>query len=141
MRQLFTGFAAALVVLCTYGEAQAQLFKSNGQSKSEIERAKYLTPKPFEPNIAPFTEDDFINKPWLREFRYVFVINKANVGRTAQTIRVYDSGYLIYKDKVSTGREGFEMARASYFHKGPTKSYWSVTPVGYYQPKWLSKDH
>ncbi|KYG68317.1 hypothetical protein AZI87_03415 [Bdellovibrio bacteriovorus] len=89
-----------------------------------------------------FSESDFDTKPWMRGFRYVIVVNKASRGYEAQTMKVYENGYLIHKTKVSTGREGFELRRKNKVCTGaPPKSYWSQTPTGYYTPKYLSEDH
>lgn len=84
-----------------------------------------------------FTESTFESQPWTKEFRYVVVVNKANTGSEAQTIKVYEYGQLIRREKVSTGRDGFE-------RKGENHSKqdsWTVTPTGYYTPTFLSKDH
>ncbi|WP_347358565.1 L,D-transpeptidase [Bdellovibrio sp.] len=89
-----------------------------------------------------FSENDFYSKPWMRDFRYVIVINKSDKGRTAQTMRVYEYGRQIINSKVSTGREGLELKRKNKVCTGaPAKSYWSQTPTGYFTPKFLSKDH
>lgn len=47
-----------------------------------------------------FTEQDFNEKPWLKDFRYVIVVNKAERGAFAQTMRVYEYGLLIHQTKV-----------------------------------------
>lgn len=84
-----------------------------------------------------FNENDLKKDSWMSEFRYVVVANKANKGKTAQTIRIYEYGKLIQTDKVSTGRESFEK-------KGTNHSKvdaWTVTPTGYYTPNWISELH
>lgn len=92
--------------------------------------------KPIE-YTADFKESDFQTKPWINEFRYVLVVNKANSGKDAQTLKMYENGQLIKTRKISTGREQFE-------RKGMNHSKsdaWTTTPSGYYTPEWLSKDH
>lgn len=101
-----------------------------------------ITPKLPEHFAGAFSEADFNTKPWMRDFRYVIVVNKSERGELAQTMRVYESGLLIHQSKISTGREGFELRRKSKECTGaPPKSYWSQTPTGFYTPKYLSKDH
>lgn len=103
---------------------------------------KENTPKLQEHFSGRFTEQDFNEKPWLKDFRYVIVVNKAERGAFAQTMRVYEYGLLIHQTKVSTGREGLELRRKNKVCTGaPAKSYWSQTPTGFYTPKYLSKDH
>ena len=83
-----------------------------------------------------FTEAD-LQQPWIKEFRYVIVVNKANEGSEKQTIKIFEYGSLIRKEKVSTGRDGFE-------RKGENHSKadsWTITPTGFYTPDFLSKDH
>lgn len=84
-----------------------------------------------------FEETYFADKPWVSEFRYVVVVNKATKGKEAQTIKVYENGQLIRQEKVSTGRDGFEK-KGEHHSK---RDSWSITPTGYYTPTWLSKDH
>jgi len=86
---------------------------------------------------ANFDESFFNTQPWMNEFRYVVVVNKATDGKEAQTIKVYEYGQLIRKELVSTGRDGFEK-KGEHHSK---KDSWSVTPTGYYTPDWLDKDH
>lgn len=92
--------------------------------------------RPLEADVS-FSENDFNTKPWIREFRYVLVVNKANSGKDAQTLKMFENGQLIKTRKISTGREQFE-------RKGVNHSKadaWTVTPSGFYTPDWLSKDH
>lgn len=118
---------------CKYSEQEYQ---------ETLQFESLMTPKLPEHFSGRFSERDFMNKPWMRGFRYVIVINKSEYGSLAQTMRVYDNGYLIHQTKVSTGREGFELRRKSKECTGaPAKSYWSQTPTGFYTPKYLSKDH
>lgn len=84
-----------------------------------------------------FTPDFFQSKPWINEFHYVIVVNKANEGAEAQSINVYEYGQKIITSKVSTGRDQFEKKGE---HNSKRDS-WTVTPTGYYTPTFLSKDH
>ncbi len=83
-----------------------------------------------------FTEAD-LAQPWVKEFRYVIVVNKANEGSEKQTIKVFEYGNLIRKEKVSTGRDGFEKKGENH----AKADSWTVTPTGFYTPDFLSKDH
>lgn len=101
-----------------------------------------ITPKLPEHFSGHFSESDFDTKPWMRDFQYVIVVNKAKRGPYAQTMRLYEFGYKIHEAKVSTGREGFELRRKNKVCAGaPPKSYWSQTPTGFYTPKYLEKKH
>lgn len=83
-----------------------------------------------------FSESD-LETPWIKEFRYVIVVNKANEGSEKQTIKVFEYGKLIRKEKVSTGRDGFERKGENH----AKNDSWTVTPTGFYTPNFLSKDH
>lgn len=103
---------------------------------------KSITNKLPEHFSGRFSESDFNTKPWMRDFKYVLVVNKGEGGPYGQTLRIYDHGILIHTAKVSTGRENLELKRKNKECTGaPPKSYWSQTPTGYYTPKFLSKDH
>lgn len=118
---------------CTYSEQEY----SDTYSFEQMTTAKL--PEHF---AGRFSEEDFSTKPWMRDFRYVIVVNKAAKGPTAQTLRIYENGSLIHDSKISTGREHFELRRKNKVCAGaPAKSYWSQTPTGFYTPKYLSKDH
>lgn len=86
---------------------------------------------------AKFEETYFQTKPWIAEFHYVIVVNKADSGIEAQSIKVYEYGNLIRTEKVSTGRDAFEK-QGDHHSKHDS---WSVTPTGYYTPTYLDKDH
>lgn len=92
--------------------------------------------RPVDVDVA-FNVSTFETKPWTKEFRYVVVVNKANTGKDAQTVKVYEYGKIIRTEKVSTGRDAFE--RAGQNHS--KRDSWTVTPTGYYTPDFLSKDH
>lgn len=115
---------------------------SSSEYNETLQYENEITPVLPEHFSGQFSESDFVNKPWMRDFRLVIVVNKAATGPTAQTLRVYESTQLIYGTKISTGREGFELRRKNKSCAGaPPKSYWSQTPTGFYTPKFLSKDH
>jgi hypothetical protein len=84
-----------------------------------------------------FQASYFETKPWVKDFRYVIVINKAKQGLDSQTIKVYEDGNLIIKDRVSTGRDDYETIGQHY----SKKNIWAVTPTGYYTPLFLDKNH
>lgn len=93
-------------------------------------------PRPVDRDVD-FQESDFKTKQWVNDFHYVIVINKALQGKEAQTIKVYEWGYLIREEKVSTGRETWE-PKGTHHSK---KDMWTVTQTGYYTPTWLDKNH
>lgn len=139
-------FAQSAMAISFWGKVK------NAFNDCEYSEEEYSATYAYEKAVTPFlpeflngqvfTEQDFYSKPWLRDFRYVIVVNKAQQGRTAQTMRVYEYGRLIKYSKVSTGRETLELRRKNKECYGaPLKSYWSQTPTGYYTPKFLSKDH
>lgn len=92
--------------------------------------------RPVDVNVS-FSPSTFETQPWTKEFRYVIVVNKANTGKDAQTIKVYEYGQVIRTEKVSTGRDAFEKAGENH----SKNDSWTVTPTGYYTPDFLSKDH
>lgn len=84
-----------------------------------------------------FQPSYFESRPWIKEFHYVIVINKANTGKDSETIKVYEFGKLIISGPVSTGRDEFEAAGEHH----SKRDSWSVTPTGYYTPSFLDKNH
>lgn len=84
----------------------------------------------------PFNESDFQTYPWLKEFKLVVVINKANTGNDRQTLRVYENQKVILLTKISSGREEYE--KGCNPGQDPKKdhcskrAYWSTTPVGHF---------
>jgi lipoprotein-anchoring transpeptidase ErfK/SrfK len=80
-----------------------------------------------EPLLSSTPED-------ITRARLVAIINKSNIGSTAQTMKVYLDGSLIHEWKVSTGREKLETAKSG-------KRYVTRTPVGYFRPQRLVKLH
>lgn len=113
------------------------LFISTTTISAQEQDGVTVTPtRPIDINVD-FQPSYFNSKPWIKEFHYVIVINKANSGADAQTIRVYEYGNLILKDLVSTGRDAFEAAGEHH----SLKDSWSVTQTGYYTPSFLDKNH
>lgn len=102
----------------------------------DFEGATFSQTRPVDVDVT-FTESTFESQPWVKEFRYVVVVNKANTGKEAQSIKVYEYGQMIISDKVSTGRDGFERKG----EHGSRNDSWTVTPTGYYTPDFLDKDH
>jgi len=98
--------------------------------------ATYSKKRPVDVDVN-WSESQFETKPWIKEFRYVIVVNKANKGSDKQTLRLYEYGQLIKTTKVSTGRDQFERKGSH----GSTADAWTVTPTGYYTPQWLSRNH
>lgn len=94
-----------------------------------------ILPKPVDVKVD-FNES-MLSIPWIKEFHYVVVVNKATKGAGAQTINVYEFGTKIISGKVSTGRDEFE-AKGEHNSK---RDSWSATPTGYYTPQFLDKDH
>lgn len=117
--------------------------KYSKEEYNEVYRSEMqITQKLPDHFFGRFSESDFDSKPWMRDFIYVIVIDRAAKGAGAQSMRVYENGRLIHKAKVSTGRETLELKRKNKSCTGaPPKSYWSNTPTGYFTPKYLSKDH
>ncbi len=100
------------------------------------EQAENISVAPTDAIIRPFSEADFQTHPWLNEFTNVIVINKANEGADRQTLRLYVNGKLEFITKVSTGRETYEAGclpgQDPKKDHCSTRSYWSTTPVGYF---------
>ena len=91
---------------------------------------------PADPIIVDFNESDFQNKPYLREFTNVVVINKSNSGPTKQTLRLFVNGQLKLATKISSGRETYEKGcspgQQPKRDHCSVRAYWSTTPVGYF---------
>jgi hypothetical protein len=92
-----------------------------------------------------FSEADFKNYPWLKEFKNVIVINKANEGSDRQSLRFYENQKLIMLTKVSSGREEFEEGckpgqnpKADHCS---LRAYWSTTPTGYFDVDKLEENY
>ncbi|MGZ3773493.1 MAG: L,D-transpeptidase [Pseudobdellovibrionaceae bacterium] len=115
---------------------------SDQEYQTEYNYQYAITSKLPEHFSGRFSESDFDDKPWMKEFHYVIVVDKSETGPTAQTMRVFEYGTLLLQAKISTGREKFELRRKNNVCAGaPPKSYWSQTPTGYYTPKYLDRYH
>lgn len=69
-----------------------------------------------------------------KSFPLILVINKKIAGPGAQRISVYENGVKTQEWKVSTGREQWERAKSG-------RRYFSVTPLGWYYPKTIKREH
>lgn len=96
-------------------------------------------------SARPFNESDFQNYPWLKEFKLVVVINKANAGSDRQTLRLYENQKIVMLTKISSGREEYEKGCSP--GQDPKKdhcskrAYWSTTPVGYFDVDTLDENY
>jgi lipoprotein-anchoring transpeptidase ErfK/SrfK len=70
----------------------------------------------------------------LTRAHVVVVINKSNVGSTAQTVNVYVDGQLTYTFKTSTGREKSETTKSG-------RKTVTTTPVGYFRIQGIERNH
>lgn len=113
------------------------------QRVTPIESEKAFERTPVSYPVEKFEiQSAMATRPWLRDFRYIIVINKAATGRTAQSIMVFEDGYPILQDRVSTGRETLELRRRhETCLKQPPNSYYSVTATGYYPIQQLIENH
>jgi lipoprotein-anchoring transpeptidase ErfK/SrfK len=102
----------------------------------DMEGASTSLTRPTDVDVS-FNQSTFESQPWTKEFHYVIVVNKANTGSEAQTIKVFEYGQLIRTEKVSTGRDQFEK-KGEHHSKADS---WTVTPTGYYVPSYLDIDH
>ena len=66
--------------------------------------------------------------------KLVAIINKSSIGSSAQTMKVYFEGKLVYEWLVSTGREKLEQAKSG-------RVYRTTTPIGYYRPTTIELNH
>jgi len=100
----------------------------------------FLIPRPAEPPQkewnATLPEESFqlFGIDWLNAYEFLLVINKSNIGPTAQTATAYWQGQKFGVFKVSTGREKSEVSKSG-------RKYFSNTPTGWFHPAWLSKNH
>lgn len=117
---------------------------------------------------ANFEENDLDAKPWLREFEYILVINKATEGSEKQSIKIYHRGQAVTLQEVTAyisaygskdskkrlneladktiGNDRFKISsgRDAFEAKGEhgsQKDSWTVTPTGYYMPQYFDPKH
>jgi lipoprotein-anchoring transpeptidase ErfK/SrfK len=126
-------YTVLLITLTTIG---ATALRAADTNPGDMEGASTSGARPVDVDVT-FNESTFTTQPWTKEFHYVIIVNKANSGLEAQSIKVYEFGKLILTDKVSTGRDEFE-AKGEHHSK---MAAWTVTPTGYYTPMFLDKDH
>lgn len=74
------------------------------------------------------------NLDLTQAFKVVILINKSELGSTAQTAKVYYQGKLYGTYLVSTGRETLELSPSG-------KVYHSITPQGWFRPLRFSPNH
>ncbi len=70
----------------------------------------------------------------IQNHRLVIAVNKAVKGPEAQTLRLFENGVEILKEKISTGREKEEKAKSG-------RVYFSTTPKGYFRPTKVYRDY
>lgn len=81
--------------------------------------------------VTPFDQRTLLDpNDWKSQFKLVIWINRSIRGPTAQTLQVWDQGRRVMAVHVSTGKA-----------PTPRDSKAILTPVGYYTPTWLNKDH
>ncbi len=123
---------AKLLVLLTlilsltplYGVAGETVYDENS---SVAESLVVVKSAGVEPQLTSTHED-------TQRAKVVAVINKSPIGSTAQTMRVYVDGSLLFEWKVSTGREQVEKAKSG-------RIYRTTTPIGYFRPTKLEEKH
>lgn len=62
--------------------------------------AAQMLPRPPEAN-SHFSESDFASKPWMKDFQWVIVVNRASDGADHQSIRVYHEQQLVQYDEIA----------------------------------------
>lgn len=70
----------------------------------------------------------------MQEYPLVVIVNKSAYGYGAQRAQLFERGVLTNEWSVSTGRERWEISKSGKF-------YLTTTPVGYFYPYTLIKDH
>lgn len=103
-----------------------------------------LTP-PADFPARSFQESDFQKYPWLKEFKNIIVINKANSGNDRQTLRLYENQKLVMLTKISSGRENYEAGckpgQEPKKDHCSVRAYWSTTPTGYFDVDTLEENY
>lgn len=123
----------------------ASLFSYSIAWSQEVTVDQSEADRPADYVVRTFNESDFQTYRWLREFKNVIIINKADTGSDKQTLRLYVDGKLKEFTRVSSGREKFEKGCAA--GQNPKKdhcslrSYWSTTPNGYFDVEKLDKNY
>lgn len=123
-------------VSCHYSESELRRVLPIEEKKAWNNTPRSYPVEKFNLNTA------LSERPWLRDFKYIIVVNKSAVGPTAQMITVYEEGREVAHEWVSTGREKLELRRrSSRCEKQPPQSYYSITATGYYNVEQLVKNH
>lgn len=160
---MFRLFCIMLTLLILSLTAKAQLLSFEPQGPFAV---LDIAKRPLEFPVI-FNESDFESKPWMQEFEWVVVVNKAVEGFDRQSLRIYRNGRLLTtaeleaevaskgKDarwqlqdlkkrqwsdgvyKISTGREEFEPKGKN----GAQRDNYTITPSGYFVPQFFTRRH
>jgi hypothetical protein len=138
------------LLLCLHAQAETNLddFISPDEILQEIEESESYPELNealdfFEPlsaalspqrNLSLEESSEIYGVNWLKLYPLVLVINTAQKGPTAQRMIVYKNGRRAGVYVISTGREKSEIAKSG-------KRYFSRTPVGWFVPTRLVKNH
>lgn len=84
--------------------------------------------------LTPQESEKYYGKNWNEEFPLIYLINKAQVGPTAQRMIVYKNGKRAAIYPISTGREKWENPKSG-------RRYFSRTPTGWFTPTRMVKNY
>lgn len=75
---------------------------SSFPSYEPTQEVEVLAPPPPRPEetAVTFSESDFESKAWLRDYEFVVVVNKAESGSEAQTVKIYRRGQLVDMNEI-----------------------------------------
>ncbi|MBX2987491.1 MAG: L,D-transpeptidase [Bdellovibrionaceae bacterium] len=172
MPSVFTAFA--LVFACLTA-AHAQLPAPGLEGISPLsaeeeghEQDIFSMPPPVEHPVT-FEESDFNTKPWMKDFEWVIVINKADKGDDRQSLRIYQNQKLLTADEIIAATE--EMYGADYMGRfsrdlkkrlwapdvfkistgreeferrgqhGASRDSFTITPSGFFVPQYITYRH
>lgn len=117
---------------------------------------------------ANFEESDFETKPYMKDYEFVIVVNKATEGSERQSIKIYRGGHRVNVSEVSSyislygskdskkrldeliektwSNDLFMVStgRDAFERKGEhgsQKDSWTVTPAGYFSPQYFAVKH
>ena len=76
--------------------------------------------RPPEANVH-FQESDFVTKPFMREFQWVVVVNRANTGTQKQSIRVYHNQSIVQYEEIAAYMQQFDAMENSNDTKDPNR--------------------
>ena len=123
----FTIALSLLIGTCAHAESRLSHSVLQSEDESMIVKSAPLQTGEAETPFAAKAED-------LNRSKVVIIINKAPHGPTAQTMRVFVDGKILYRWKISTGREKTETATSG-------RVYFTTTEVGYFHPYLLEENH